>query len=587
MSNHENNFGTQMENSPSLKLKIKLGPNMKAEPASSRVLTPKEDEESNPLKIIIKKSDLPNSTVANPTVSSDKVSLTLLPFPSVVNKSMFKKACACTSFEQLEKWSEKDLSLLGEELESMRKSFKEFSTALQLQLESLETWRQKSDPTKKKSDIRQFFSSNAKPVAQAFNLTAPVTPSVVEKPPKGKSKKINKKRKSQDSSSGDDPSFSVTAKESSDSASDDEIDVVDIEENGGDPDADPEKANRVKVANQDYTPNKRAQKNKLAMMIRKRNSGGSRGRNKVNRISRQSTRERKKSRKGEEIDSSAEEVSGKGGKWPNNNFWKEMEPFFAPFTQEDAKFCAPQTIDPEDPAFQIPTLGRHYSDDWEAEDDDEYYEPIRSRSRSEPIPRPQESGNIADTADRNPSCGDLTSRILAALIEENVVPNIPTFQETEINGGSPDTDLNMTDVTPVQSEVEQFPFKAAQDEGLPLETPPTFDYSHATMLSLEDRIKLELRSIGLLDDHDLDIDNQSREDDEICSELRKMQKELKDQIISNNVIRSKVSTLVAESMANEEKLKKERAANATLEKTYLKLMRKKKRKPAVGKGEGP
>jgi len=62
---------------------------------------------------------------------------------------------------------------------------------------------------------------------------------------------------------------------------------------------------------------------------------------------------------------------------------------------------------------------------------------------------------------------------------------------------------------------------------------------------------------------------------------------LKDQIISNNVIRSKVSTLVAESMANEEKLKKERAANATLEKTYLKLMRKKKRKPAVGKGEGP
>jgi hypothetical protein len=126
-----------MENSPSLKLKIKLGPNMKAESFSPRVIATKEDEDTNPLKIIIKKSDLPSSAAHQ----GEKVSLSLLPFPNVANKPMFKKACACSSFEQLEKWNEKDLTLLGDELEGMRKTFKDFSTALQIQLEALETWR--------------------------------------------------------------------------------------------------------------------------------------------------------------------------------------------------------------------------------------------------------------------------------------------------------------------------------------------------------------------------------------------------------------------------------------------------------------
>jgi hypothetical protein len=126
-----------MENSPSLKLKIKLGPNMKAESASPRVTTPSMEEETNPLKIIIKKVDLPS----NAAPASERVTLTLLSFPNVANKPMFKRACSCSSFEQLEKWSEKDLAQLGDELDSMRRSFKDFSTALQVQLEMLETWR--------------------------------------------------------------------------------------------------------------------------------------------------------------------------------------------------------------------------------------------------------------------------------------------------------------------------------------------------------------------------------------------------------------------------------------------------------------
>ena len=120
----------------SLKLKIKLGPNMRAEPANSRIIPIKEDEETPPLKIVIRK----NSTTVGPP-SNDKVPLNLLPFPNVSNKSTFKKACNCTSFEQLEKWSEKDLNQLGEELEQMRKTFKEFTASIQAQIETLENWR--------------------------------------------------------------------------------------------------------------------------------------------------------------------------------------------------------------------------------------------------------------------------------------------------------------------------------------------------------------------------------------------------------------------------------------------------------------
>jgi len=47
------------------------------------------------------------------------------------------------------------------------------------------------------------------------------------------------------------------------------------------------------------------------------------------------------------------------------------------------------------------------------------------------------------------------------------------------------------------------------------------------MTSLEERIRSELRQIGLLDDEDVSISN--KEDDEICAELRSLQAQLKEQ----------------------------------------------------------
>jgi hypothetical protein len=264
-----------------------------------------------------------------------------------------------------------------------------------------------------------------------------------------------------------------------------------------------------------------------------------------------------------------------------------MEPFFASFTQDDLKFCQPQNIDYDDAAFQIPPLGKHFSSEFEGEDDEDGYD-TRARQVYRQPPSPPHV-NPVDESDKPPSCGDLTSRILAALIEENLVPDSiratitqpppPMEIKNQEDSNIKMTDVEMPDVKP------QIPANSIE-QSLPLETPPTYDYSAYTMVSLEDRIKAELKSIGLLEGWDLDIDNNAREDDEICSELRKLQKELKDQILANNVFRSKLSPLVADSIAREEQAKKDKAANQQLEKTYLKVMRKKKRgKSTPGKTE--
>lgn len=93
------------------------------------------------------------------------------------------------------------------------------------------------------------------------------------------------------------------------------------------------------------------------------------------------------------------------------------------------------------------------------------------------------------------------------------------------------------------------------------------------MIALEDRIRLELRAIGLLDDEGnsavhllhisvlnmlsysfLDLDPADREDDEVCAELRLNQNLLRDQIAINNERRLKLIALVRPKMREHEEV---------------------------------
>jgi hypothetical protein len=67
------------------------------------------------------------------------------------------------------------------------------------------------------------------------------------------------------------------------------------------------------------------------------------------------------------------------------------------------------------------------------------------------------------------------------------------------------------------------------------------------------------------------FDVNSREDDEICSEIRKLQQQLRDQINASNAVRSRLHALIPTVMQQEELEKKERQAIDVFEQGYVKV----------------
>jgi hypothetical protein len=102
-------------------------------------------------------------------------------------------------------------------------------------------------------------------------------------------------------------------------------------------------------------------------------------------------------------------------------------------------------------------------------------------------------------------------------------------------------------------------------------------------LEFEERIKLELKQIGLLDEEDF-ANTTQREDDEICEELRKLQKQLREKIEHNNQTRLKLQGMLETIMPQEEVKKKEMQNWAVIEKNFNKMQKlqkkQKKRKTA-------
>lgn len=124
-----------------------------------------------------------------------------------------------------------------------------------------------------------------------------------------------------------------------------------------------------------------------------------------------------------------------------------MEPYISPFNPVDLKCLQPVEI-PPDGSINIPALGKHYSLVL------------------------QDKGIDTDVKKQNNeiSCGNLTQRLLASLLE-------------------------------VDNHVDTRGISGASIEScLPLDVPPTADYSSQKMENLEDRICMELRYIGLMDE---------------------------------------------------------------------------------------
>ncbi|KAG0374462.1 Transcriptional regulator [Mortierella sp. AD032] len=215
---------------------------------------------------------------------------------------------------------------------------------------------------------------------------------------------------------------------------------------------------------------------------------------------------------------------------PIQTFWTSMDPYFRPFTESDRSVLEEQPEIDQVTPLMIPPLGRHYQEAWAEEDRSLLpFDGYESRRNSvDSIKEPTLSRNTVysqpfELTDENidqdeVSCGPLTERIICSLISEEVADAKDFAQEEEARGASPSP-------------------AAAQSN--------TRNYAE-----LEERIKRELRYIGLLGNEEINWD--AREDDEISITLRSLQKELRDVMKVNRTRKQKLLGLVNNHLAYQE-----------------------------------
>lgn len=275
-------------------------------------------------------------------------------------------------------------------------------------------------------------------------------------------------------------------------------------------------------------------------------TSNSRNKNKKKSGRPSSARDRNKKNKKKSEDVSSSEDDYVRQPTTSANFWQSISPFCKTLAVADLLPLTPQSLSDSDPDFVIPPLGKHYSESSRAN------EANWSASKG----ANSAAGRASGALDGDVRCGDVTQRILAALIEEKLI------------------------VQPNPPEIHLLTTSA-----LPLDSPPTADYSRAAMLSLDDRIRLELRSVGLLDDEDDDASG-NREDDEICAEIRHLQGQLREQIRVNNERRRIFLRRAQVKMAEQQNTNARRAENKAIEQLFLKRM-KLKAKIKKKKGRPP
>ncbi|KAI9342154.1 histone acetyltransferases subunit 3-domain-containing protein [Pilaira anomala] len=234
---------------------------------------------------------------------------------------------------------------------------------------------------------------------------------------------------------------------------------------------------------------------------------------------------------------------------PIVTFWTTIEPYFKVLAEEDREYLIEKEQD-EKP-YIIPPLGRHYTDVWS---EDEL--PAMSRSHS-PATSSSSHDNLRYvdqiTEDHlykdDITCGNLTERLLSSLVPDD---NITIVEDED------DIYYNYD----------------------PVGKPPYHDIAQ-----FEERLKSELRYAGLFGEDDMDWN--TREDDEICAELRSASRELKEQYTTNECRKKKLLNVVDNQLQYEQYRHVLDNLDVQVEQCYLKRFRtqksKKRKTPAAQK----
>ncbi|EMR10730.1 hypothetical protein PNEG_00880 [Pneumocystis murina B123] len=219
-----------------------------------------------------------------------------------------------------------------------------------------------------------------------------------------------------------------------------------------------------------------------------------------------------------------------------STYYAYLDSFYRPFSEEDLLFLKDE--EEELTTYMIPPLGIFSENSWASEDLNGM---ISSNFSLSSIPY----GSPDQLTDEHLfteeiSCGPLLERLLSGILKEDVLD-----EEQKIEEDEKDTDL--------------------YNSGWKIPT-IKLDYHN-----FEERLKKELKYIGILGDDDINWNN--REDDEISSNLRSLQSQLRHQCAINSARKSKLRELVKEHLAYQEYSIILNDLNKQVEQAFLKRSR--------------
>ncbi|GJN88461.1 hypothetical protein Rhopal_001427-T1 [Rhodotorula paludigena] len=238
----------------------------------------------------------------------------------------------------------------------------------------------------------------------------------------------------------------------------------------------------------------------------------------------------------------------------HSTFTNWVDAYLRPFGEDDLAFLAAK---PEDMSpYLIPPLGKHYLDRWEEEDtggapaSGYYVSPLEPPV----LPRLRPDALTEDALQtENVFLGPLSERLMAALAV----------------GGS-------SAAGALEDEGANGAGEGAGDDAAPPQPKLQLD-----AVDLEERVKRELRYLGVLPDEE--VDWSSREDDEISAALRACQRLLHQQTELNEARKAVLQQLVKDRMAYQDYETARDAQERVIEAGWTKRMRVDVKKKKKGK----
>lgn len=272
---------------------------------------------------------------------------------------------------------------------------------------------------------------------------------------------------------------------------------------------------------------------------------------------------------------------------PNNQvqfstFQTYIESYFRPYLSEDLELLQERDIlppgflkqdyDPDVTPYIIPKLGPVYAEVW-TDEDVTLGAKLNSPAYQQPFDSYKPKGSIEDLTEEGLyseeiSCGPLSSRLMSAILSNH---------EVEREEGDEEDDF------------EDVPTKLDTDE---------FKAEESDFHSIEERLKRELKYIGIFmnlpcgEDEKLSvrakksiIDNEewikNKEDDEVCAEMRFLQKLLRESVGRNRVNRKKLVPIIEEQIAYQEYCTILEDLDKQVDQAYMKRLKGKSKKKKV------